>query len=135
MERVKGKTYTQVEVAKRVKCIEGVYYIDVTEEGKKLFGETIIENALVRLDLSWVLRKYMPREYMDEHLEEEYHSKIIKREGVGVAFESIVNEIFEQKDIIQFHNMEGSECLVIRFTNGKEMFISNSEWGEIRPKF
>lgn len=135
MKRVKGKRYSQAEVAKRVKCIEGVYYIDVTEEGKKLFGETIIESALVRLDLSWVLCKYMPREYMDKHLEEEYHSKIIKQEGKGAAFEYVVNEIFEEKDIIQINVSDGVECLLIRFTNGKEMFISNSEWGEVRPEF
>lgn len=135
MRRVQGKKYTSGEVAKKVKCIEGVYYIDVTEEGERLFGGTIIESALVRLDLSWVLRKYMPREYMDEHLEEEYHSKIIKQEGEGAAFEYVVNEIFKQKDIMQINVSDGVECLVIRFTNGKEMFISNSEWGEVRPEF
>lgn len=134
MKRVKGKSYSQAEVAKRVKCIEDVYYIDVTEEGKRLFGETIIESALVRLNLSWVLRKYIPDGCRYEYSAEDY-SKIIKQEGEGVAFEFIVNEIFHEEHKMQIDVADGVECLVIRFTNGKEMFISNSEWGEVRSEF
>lgn len=131
MRRIKEKRYTPEEVAKIVKYIDGVYYIDVTEEGKRLFGETIIDGALVRLDLSWILRAHMPRECMDEYSEKEYYSEIIRQKGEGKVFEVVVNAVLDEKHKIQVNVSDGVECLVIRFTNGKEMFISNSEWGEV----
>lgn len=137
MRRLEGKKYTPEEVAKKVKYNEGFYYIDVTEEGKRLFGETIIESALVRLDLSWVLHEQTPTTtiYMNKYSEEEYYSEIISQQGEGKVFEVVVNAVLGEKHKIQVNVSDGAECLVIRFTNGKEMFISNSEWGEVSTKF
>lgn len=131
--------YTQDEVEKRIKYIEGAYYIDITEEGKRLFGEDIIGTALARLDMSWILRSYLREEYWQDDSwgvsewcrDAARYDKIIKQEGAGKVFEYIVNEILAEKHKMQINVSDGIECLVIGFTNGKEMFISNSEWGEV----
>lgn len=125
--------YSIEQVTEKIKYINHTYCIDVTLECQVAWGEELVANAYIALNLQSISYGKIIQYIVFEKEEEEqaYYTQCIEKIGVGEFFQEIVNTVFEREDRLNICCSEGIDGVDIEFTNGRAMSVSNSEWGEI----